>query len=152
MKRSMFLIDVKNRTANLLSGGTTKFNTTALAVARLLSLPIVSAEGASLSDYGNKFVYISSFLVSQRDILDSLQRATDTSDAGWTITDTDVQAYIDEGPAKLVRGDMSAFLNLLISSIAKEGLGGNYESTKGVSNVVLELPEENLDDAVKVLV
>ncbi|KAH7412831.1 hypothetical protein BKA64DRAFT_731109 [Cadophora sp. MPI-SDFR-AT-0126] len=156
MKRNMFLIDPKRRTASLLSGGTAKFNTTmisttALSIARLLSLPIASDEGAALSDYGNKFVYISSFRVSQRDILDSVQRVTGTSDADWTITHTDVQAFIDEGPAKLAKGDMTAVLNLLFGSLAKEGLGGDYESTKGLSNAILKLPEENLDETVKAL-
>ncbi|PVH78166.1 NAD(P)-binding protein [Cadophora sp. DSE1049] len=156
MKRNMFLIDPKNKTANFLSGGTAKFNTTmmsttALAIARLLSLPVVSNGGAALSDYGNKFVYISSFRVSQRDILDSVQRATGSSDADWTITHTDVQDFIDEGPAKLAKGDMTAVLNLLIGSLAKEGLGGDYESTKGLSNAVLDLPKENLDETVKAL-
>jgi hypothetical protein len=51
----MFQIDFKKKTANLLSGGTAKFNTTnlatvALAIARLMSLPVVSQSGASLSD------------------------------------------------------------------------------------------------------
>ena len=81
MKRNMFLIDPKKQTANLLSGGmetfnTTMMSTTALAIARLLSLPIASNGGPALSDYGNKFVYISSFRVSQRDILDSVQVRT----------------------------------------------------------------------------
>lgn len=78
MKRNTFLTDAKNKTADLLSGGTAKFNTTtmsttALAIARLLSWPVVADGGPALSDYGNKFVYISSFTVSQRDILDSVQ-------------------------------------------------------------------------------
>jgi len=75
MKISGFQIDVKNKTTLLLNGGIAKFNTTnlatvGLAVARILSLPIASASGASLSDFGNRFIYISSFLTSQREILD----------------------------------------------------------------------------------
>jgi hypothetical protein len=50
---SGFQVDVKNKTALLLDGGTAKFNTTnlatvGLAVARLLSLPVSSSSGASL--------------------------------------------------------------------------------------------------------
>ena len=65
---------------------------------------------------------------------------TGTADADCTITHTDVQDFIDDGPAKLARGDMTAVLNLLMGSLMKEGLGGDYESKKGTGNAVLGLP------------
>ncbi len=156
MKNSVFLVNTKNKTANILGAGTTKFNTTtltnsALAVARILSLPIAAASGTSLSDYGNKFVYVRSFLVSQREILASAQRITGTSDADWTITHTDVQAFIDEGSALFAKGDMTGMLNLIIGNLVKEGAGGDYESVHGVSNAVLDLTEESLDETAKAL-
>lgn len=52
---------------------------------------------------------------------------------------------------KLAKGDVTAVLNLLMGSLMKEGLGGDYESTKGTSNAVLVLPKENLDETVKAL-
>ncbi|PMD40591.1 hypothetical protein L207DRAFT_341829 [Hyaloscypha variabilis F] len=117
--------------------GRAKFNTTnletvGLAVARLLSLPTTSVAGASLSDFGNKFVYISSFLTSQRKILDVVQKLTGTSDADWNITNTNGQTWIDDGPAKIARGDLTGMFNIAYGNTMTEGLGGNYEATKGV--------------------
>jgi hypothetical protein len=82
----MFQIDFKKKTANLLGGGTAKFNTTnlatvALAIAHLMSLPVISQSGASLSDHGNRFVYIRSFHTTQREILSAVRRVTNISGA-----------------------------------------------------------------------
>jgi hypothetical protein len=150
----MFQIDFKKKTANLLSGGTAKFNTTnlatvALAVARLMSLPVVSQSGASLSDYGNQFIYIRSFHTTQREILSAVQRVTNTSDADWEISYTEIQAFIDEGAVKMAEGDYMGMANVLYGYTMKEGAGGDYESVRGVSNEVLGLPEEDLDESVK---
>ncbi|KAE9367683.1 NAD(P)-binding protein [Stipitochalara longipes BDJ] len=154
MKISGFQIDVKNRTALVLDGGTAKFNTTnlatvGLAVARLLSLPITSSSSTSLSDFGNKFGYISSFLTSQREILDVVQKLTKTSDADWSITNINGQAWIDDGPAKIARGDRTGMFNIAYGNTMTEGLGGDYEAAKGVSNSVLGLPEESLENTLE---
>jgi hypothetical protein len=127
-------MDVKNRTALLLDGGRAKFNTTnlktiGLAIARLLNLPDTSVSSASLSDFGNKFVYISSFLTSQREILDVVEKLTETSDADWSITNTNGQSWIDDGPAKIARGDLTEMVNIMDRNTMMEGLGGNYEAT-----------------------
>jgi hypothetical protein len=146
----MFQIDSKKKTANLLSGGTAKFNTTnlatvALAIARLMSLPVLSQSGASLSNYGNRFVYIRSFHTTQREILSAVQRVTNTSDADWEISYTEIQAFIDEGAVKVAEGDYMGMANVLYGYTMKEGTGGDYEGVRGVSNEVLGLPEEDLE-------
>jgi hypothetical protein len=154
MKMGGFQIDVKNKTALLLDGGKAMFNTTnlptvGLAVARLLGLPVTSTSGPSLSDFGNKFVYIRSFLTSQREILDAVQKLTKTTDADWSITHVGGSAWIDEGPAKIARGDFTGMYNIVYGITMTEGRGGNYEATRGVSNAVLGLPEENLEETLK---
>jgi hypothetical protein len=150
----MFGIDVPKKTAHLLNGGTAKFNTTnlstaALAIVRLLSLPIDPASGISLSGYGNRLVYVSSFLTSQREILDAVQRVTGTTDQDWTITNGDAKKFIEEGGAKMATGDFTGMVNLLYGAVMKGDMGGDYESVKGVSNGVLGLPKEDLDEAVR---
>jgi hypothetical protein len=154
VKSGLFLIDADKKTAHLLNGGVAKFNTTklstvALAIVRLLSLPITTQSGASLSDYGDRFVYISSFLTSQREILSAVQRVTETSDGDWTITYVDGQEYFDEGNAKLAAGDFTGLANLIFGAAMKGDMGGDYESVNGVSNAELGLPKEHLDEAVR---
>jgi hypothetical protein len=154
LKGGFFGIDVKNRSATIYDGGSARFNTTmlptvALAVARLLSLPVDSSSGPSLSDYANKFIYISSFHTTQREILDAVQKVTSTTDSDWTISQASAQEYIDEGNAKMGRGDFSGIVNLLYGAILKAGLGGDFESEKGTSNKVLGLPEEDIVEVLK---
>ena len=134
-----------------------KFNTTlkstaALAVARLLSLPETSPTRPSLSDYANGFCYVSSFLTSQKEILEAVQRVTGTTDADWRIETLDADAYIEEGKAKLARGELAGMVNVLGGMLFKGGMGGDYESVRGTSNAVLGLPQESLDGAVREIV
>ena len=81
LKGGMWGIDIPNKKASLYAGAEGKFNTTTLkqvgrGVAALLSLPDAQLEG-----YKNSPVYLSSFCVSQRDILDAVIRATGTKDS-----------------------------------------------------------------------
>ncbi|RDW60995.1 hypothetical protein BP6252_12378 [Coleophoma cylindrospora] len=156
LKGGFFSIDVSRHTATLFDRGTTKFNTTTmstvgLAVARLFALPITSENGASLSQYTNKFCYIASFLVSQREILDSVQRVSGTTDNDWEIAEKSVDSYLAEGNEMIKNGDFMGAVNSLYGTNYIEGAGGNYQDAKGLSNDVLGLPKEDLDEVVKVV-
>jgi hypothetical protein len=74
--------------------------TVGLAIARSLCLPINSPSGPSLADYANIFIYISFFHTTQREILDAVQKVTNTTDSDWAITKADAQQHIDGGKAK----------------------------------------------------
>ncbi|KUJ19446.1 NAD(P)-binding protein [Mollisia scopiformis] len=157
MERSMWGIDIKNRTANLMTGNTGRFNTTnldtvALATARIFNLPIQDDHGPSLDIFGNRFVYVSSFHVTQQEIFSAVQRVTGTTDADWKITRTDLQTWIDEGAEKLSKGQFMGMVNLLMGTTMQEGGGGDFESKRGPTNKILCLPEEDLDESVSKIV
>jgi hypothetical protein len=118
-------------------------------VTRLLSLPETSLSGPSLSDFANGFCYVSSFVTSQKEVLEAVQRVTESSGSDWTVEDVDAVAYIAEGKAMMARGDFRGTVNILGGMVFKGGMGGDYESVKGVSNVALGLPNVTLDAAVK---
>lgn len=143
-----------DRTATVLNGGTGKFNTTtkstiALAVTRLLSLPEASSSGPSLTDFANRFCYISSFLTSQKELLEAVQRVTRVPPSDWVVEDVDAEAYIREGKAMVAKGDFMGTVNILGGMIFKGGMGGDHESIRGVSNEILGLPKVALDEAVR---
>ncbi len=152
----MFSINIKDHTATLLDGGSTKFNTTTmsnvgLGVARLCELPITSSspDQPSLSDYKNKFVYLSSFLTTQNEMLAAAQKATGTSASDWKIEHSTAEAFINEGKERLAKGDFYGMVNMLYGTNMKQGAGGNYESTKGTANKALGLPKEDMDEVMK---
>ena len=124
-------------------------STVGRAVASLLTLPITSQSGASLSDYANGYVYISSFLTTQREILAACQRVTNTADSAWEIKEDSAPRWIEEGKERLAKGDFYGGINLLYGQLFIEGSGSNYESTKGLANQILGLPEEDIDESVE---
>lgn len=90
--------DLPNRTVTFFDDGNTRINTSTLpqcgrAVARLLGLKILPDDGGDrtpcLSHYRNRFVYVSSFKISQREMLDSILRVTGTEMRDWKISHED---------------------------------------------------------------
>ena len=157
MKLQCYGIDIGAREAEIFDGGNTAIIATTLpqvgrAVARLLSLPVHPPSGSAsspcLADYKNKFVYISSFSVSQNDMLASIQRATHTGAADWTVTHKQVDQWIQEGRDKLAKGDWWGLKNVMYGSTLKKGLGDQFHG-KELANKKLGLEEEDLDEVVR---
>ncbi len=150
----MFGIKIPDRKATILDDGTNTINTTTVpqvgrAVARLLSLPIdTSSSSPSLSDYKNKFIYINSFLISQNDMLASVQRATNTKPGDWTVTHVPVDEFIKEGHEKIAKGDRWGMANVLYGSTFKKGLADKYHGRE-LANERLGLEKEDLNEVVK---
>lgn len=152
-------IDINNRTATLFDDGTAKISSSTWpqvgrAVASLLALPIKREDAAStdttasLNDFKNQLVYVSSFLVSQRDMLASLYRVTDTQESDWTITSEDAKQRYHEGIEQMKQGQRVGFGKMMYTRVFWDGgEPGNVEHK--VINDKLGLPKEDLDEATK---
>lgn len=97
-----FGFDFEKRTSTFFNDGITKITVTtwpqtALGLARVLALPLNSTSGASISKYANSQVLVSSFAVSQRDMLDSIMRVTGRKESDWTITHENAKARFGRG-------------------------------------------------------
>ncbi|KAH6999657.1 hypothetical protein EDB80DRAFT_754214 [Ilyonectria destructans] len=113
MGQGLWGIDIKARKATLYSGGNTKANTSTLqgvgeAVAELLS------------------VYVSSFYITQREMLESVQRVTGTTDKDWVIEDKEIAEVVKESDEELKKGNMMAMIPKLYSAHFREGYGGDF--------------------------
>jgi hypothetical protein len=121
------------------------------AVAQLLSLPIKTQEDGQvgLDTYKNSGVYISSFLISQRDILNSLHRVLGTSDADWSITYESIPKRLQDGKQEFDQGNMLGFAKALYAGVfASEN--ADYETgNEGLDNGRLGLEKEELDGATR---
>ncbi|KAI9675320.1 MAG: hypothetical protein M1817_001223 [Caeruleum heppii] len=155
LKGGFYGIDIPARKARVCDGGTNAFAATTVAqvgraIARLLSLPVQasSPSSPSLSDYKNKFIYISSFSVSQNDMLAAVQRATGTTPSEWTVTDIPVDEFIQDGRDKFAKGDRMGMINVLYGATFKRGLGDQYHGRE-LANEKLGLKEEDLDEVVQ---
>lgn len=147
--------DFVNRSVTIYDDGETRINTSTWpqvgrAVAALLSLPVTAAKGSDkercLDNFRNKYIYVSSFTVSQQDMLYSALRVTQTSLEDWAVRHEDAEQRYKTGVEELKSGDKMGFAKLGYSRIFFENGGGNVEDTKGLQNDMLGLPKEDLDE------
>lgn len=147
-KRSLVLFDEGNVAIN-----TTTWPQCGRAVAGLLNLKELPDDEEdktpTLSQFANGVIYASSFKVSQLDMFDSVKRVTGTTDEDWTVTKEPSGPRYQDGLAALYKGDMNGFARLLYTRAFFPGASVDYESVRGLSNDVLGLPKEDLDEATK---
>lgn len=125
-------------------------------MAALLSLKILpddeNDKSLTLSRFRNDYINISSFLVSQRDMLESIQRVTGTTSKDWTIEYQNHQERYESGVKMMKEGNRLGFARALYTRIFYPNGDGNYEARYGLVNDLLGLPKEDLDEATKAAV
>ncbi|TVY36622.1 hypothetical protein LOCC1_G006622 [Lachnellula occidentalis] len=119
------------------------------AFANLLSLP-ESGASPSLAEYKNNSCYVDSFVVTQRKMLDSVQRATGTTDEDWEITCEPAEKRYKDGLAEMQTNPRRGFPKALYAhSWSKDG---GREYTQKLDNDKLGLKPEDLDAVTKKVV
>jgi hypothetical protein len=98
-----------------------------------------------MSQFSNKDIHISSFLVNQSDVFESVKRVTKTTDADWTITSESSEKVWADGLEQLKQGNYKGITKMFHSGVLAEGGGGNYGAIYGLDNDVLGLEQEDLD-------
>jgi hypothetical protein len=149
--------DIGNRRVTFYGDGTERISTTTWeqcgrALAALLQLPVskeAGATGPTVEDWRDQGMYVSSFLISQRDMLDSLNRVLGTTDDDWEISHQDVKERHQLGLEKLQKGDRRGFAQAMYAKIFYPGSGGDYETGYELDNGRLGLPQEDLDEATR---
>lgn len=156
MGEQCFGFDIKSRKVTFYNDGEVKINTSTWeqcgrAVASLLSLPVTGSESGkpAMEDWKNEGLHISSFLISQREMLDSLHRVLGTTDSDWMITKEPVEERLQKGLAQLQGGDRLGFVKAMYARLFFPGDGGDFETGYGLDNERLSLPKEDLDVATR---
>jgi hypothetical protein len=112
----------------------------------------VQADGeksvVGLETWRNEGLYISSFLLSQRDILESLHRVLGTTDQDWKITYEPVEKRLEDGKKEFKEGKMLGFAKALYAEVfAREW--SDYETGRELDNGKVGLEKEDLDEATR---
>ena len=144
--------DFSTKTVTLYDEGNVRMNTSTWpqcgrAVAKLLALPLQA--DTCLNDYKNKTVHISSFNLSQRDMLASVERVTGEK---WEVKYQPVKERYAEGLKEFQSGNRMGFGKLLYARPFYPDGSGEFEKKYGLQNDVLGLPKEDLDEATRVAV
>lgn len=135
-----------------IAGQTTDSSQAGRAIAALLSLPIKpegSNKEACLENFKNKVVYINSFTVSQKDMLESALRVTGTKEDDWTIAKEPAQERYSSGIREIQEGKRIGFAKMMYTRVFYPDGCGDFEHNKGTLNSLLDLPKENIDEATK---
>lgn len=149
--------DIDNRKVTLFDDGEAKINTstlaqfgrTAAAIASLKEFPDNEGdESLSVAQFRNRPVYLSSFYVSQKNILKSIQRITGTTDADWATKYESSADRIENGKAMGRSGNIMGLVQAYYSFIFSPE-GQKLKTQDKLHNGLLELPEEDLDEVVK---
>ncbi len=112
-----------------------------------MSLPIQDENSeACLENLKNQVVYLKSFTISQKDMLDSVYRVTGATEADWTITKESSQERYAKGMKDMYEGSREGFAKMLYTRVFYPDGCGDVEH-KGLINDLLALPTENLDTA-----
>jgi NmrA-like family len=153
--------DFKNKSLILYDDGDVKINTSTWpqcgrAIANLLALKVLPDDpkdtSPCLSQFKFQTVYISSFLVSQKDMFESVLRVTGGKADDWTIRHQDSAQRYKEGVEAFQRGDLKGFGRAMyVRGFYPDG-SGNYESRRTLDNDILGLPKEDLDEYTKIAI
>ncbi|KAI0129652.1 CipA protein [Xylariales sp. AK1849] len=151
--------DFKTRSVVFFDDGKVPINTTTWpqsgkAVANLLALKTYpdgdDDKSTTLSSFKNKFVYISSFCVSQQDMFESVLRVTKTKPGDWKISHENSQERYQNGVEMMREGNLLGFVRAMYTRMFFPDGSGVYETTKGLQNEVLGLQKEDLDEYTKI--
>jgi hypothetical protein len=155
---ALYGFDFAKRSVVLYDDGNTAVDTTTWAqcgrtIASLLSLPLFpedeedAAKTVTLSRFFGRTIAVSSFRVSQRDMLASVQRVTGTTDADWKIVTQNAEERYAEGVKEMEQGNMLGFFKSMYARVFYPDGVGLLET----DNEALGLPVEDLDEATKVV-
>jgi hypothetical protein len=141
--------DFAKKNVTFFDDGDTKISTSTWpqvgrGVAALMSLP-----GEELEKLKNKVVFINSFTLSQKDMLDSVLRVTGDSIDDWTVTKEPATERYTAGVEAMMKGDRVGFARMMYTRVFYPDGNGDYETSRGTSNALLGLPKEDLDEATK---
>jgi len=151
--------DFANRAVTFFDDGETPISTSTWpqvgrAVASLLSLKVhpdgKGDDNVCLDRFKNGYIYVASFTVSQKDMLESVLRVTKTSIDDWTVTKEPVKERYAGGLEQMKKGERIGFAKALYSRVFYPDGSGNVEKTRGLQNELLGLPKEDIDEFTKI--
>lgn len=148
-----FGFDFKNKKVTFFDDGNTRicvstWRQCGRALAALLSLPEAEVS-PSLSQWKNKPLYLASFTLSQRDMLDSINRILGATDNDWQISHQSSAQRYKDGVEEMQKGSNAGFVKAMYTRVFFPSSGGDFAATRGLANETLDLPKEDLDEATK---
>jgi hypothetical protein len=141
-----FGFDIANRKVTFYDDGKKKINTSTWGLCGDAVAAILEGD---VEVWADRAVNVSSFLVSQRDMLDSLHRVLGTSDGDWDIEFQGTRERYEEGMREVQEGDRRGFAKAMYAKTFYKDGRGDFETELGLDNGKLGLKGETLDEATR---
>lgn len=123
------------------------------AIVGLLSLKELPEDendnSPTVSQWKNKPLYISSFKVSQRDMLDSIHRLMGTTDMDWEIDFEPSDVRYEKGKEEMKSGIRTGLAKQMYARCFFPNGDGDFEAARGLDNELIGIEKEDLDVATK---
>ena len=81
-------------------------------------------------------------------MFESACRATGTQKSDWTVTKESSQERYSTGIRELKEGNRTGFPKMMSRLFYPDG-SGDFEHNKGTLNILLNLPQEDIDEATR---
>lgn len=133
--------NLADKTVTLYDDGTAIFSTTNL---HKVGLALVKALEKA-EETKNQYVYISSFDTSQNELLALAEKITGSK---WTVKHASVKENVEQGRAKLQKGDFSGILELLQATTFSQDQLGRFDQAQAW-NEKLALPKDDLEKSLR---
>lgn len=141
MSIGLFGFDIKSKSVTLIDGGTAVFTATILPTIAKATLAMLEHADATK----NQYVYISSFHISQRDILDVVEKVDGQK---WTVKHITSEDLIAQGNQRIAEGDLMGATDLVGgAALGKQALGDSRPW--GLWDEKLGLEKDDLEQAVE---
>lgn len=143
--------DIPNKKVTLFDDGETRVTQSTLeqcgrAVAGLFSLPIEGSDPC-LNQWKNKPCYISSFTVSQKEMLAAICAVTGGNEAGWTIEYESSADRYKSAQESLQRGEQAGYIQCMATRVFfKDGLG---DYSKKLDDKKIGIEQEDVKQVTK---
>ena len=134
---------LSTRRAHILEPGSRRFSATTLSTLgqSVVSILLHPAQTA------NKYIYVSSFAVSQNDILAAVQKYDKGGE--WKVERGASYEEAVKRRQSLQGGERGIIRKLVTAATLAEGTGSHFEVDESVSNALLGLRKETLDEVVR---
>lgn len=113
------------------------------------ALAVVNALTKKWEETANKVVWLSDFAVSQKQLLEAVERFTGER---FKTERIDSESFIREKQALAAAGDGGATYALIETGFVTGRYGGHLEKEGEIMNDLLELPKQSFDDVMKAAV
>ncbi|CAG8947183.1 unnamed protein product [Penicillium salamii] len=140
-------LDLRNQKVRLYDDGDVRISTSTLSwvgtcLARFFAMP-----DSFIQQYRNDWIFISSFLVSQREVWESAQRVTGTAEADFEVARIDAKEAAMVAEKGMKQGDQTAVFGLLFALTFQDGYGSDFQD-RVLNYSAMGLTAPSLDDIV----